>query len=755
MIDHVLGRPSSRFRKVQVFAVVSFWSFYLLRGEIHGPPFIRNLSARVGKKFTPWQTVVLTLLWLRAFFRATWITTALDAGFWSAMKIRNKKLRDIASIVFTVYYLIAAEQADEKVRKIRAVMTVDHLRVAWNKPNTPYLSFFTRIMRPRFTQYKPRKIRIPRPRSSMYKEPVNAWMYFNGTLAELRTQTKLVLDIPGGGFVAMDPRTSDDKLLAWAGKTGLPILSLDYRKAPEYPYPYALNECYDVYHAIIATKGRCIGIEGEICPRIVLTGDSAGGNLATGTALMIIQSNMAGARGMTLPSPAGLVLMYPALDMNIGSWMTDDQMALIKNPRTARKHENFIKRKSEDIDNRFTPSTPRPSDDDGERNPKHDFFSDRSSNNKDAKTDDHDISASQKQQPKLETDVEAQRQAVAVSKPQPLKTRLAVSSMISYFGDRILTPEMMRAMIILYVGPYSRPDFTTDHLLCPAVAPEPLLTRFPKTYILTGERDPLVDDTVLFAGRLRQAKLRLFQERKDLGLEKSNAEFDEKKYVEVALIPGVSHGFVQFVAVYPEGWKHIFRCGRWIEDLFAAPPTAFESQTSLKGRLGNTIGMAGGTGSGLEINGSVKGGASGGVTGNGSGRHHRRIGTAESSGDEDKPLEMSSIHSSTGTPPPSLSLPGRKDTSGLGTTGANSSAHANSKPTSIPKPAGLKINLNAKDANGNLRKGHIDMLQDGSPEEERRERHHARTKSATSLGSEEDLLKRRMQGLTVGLLGDG
>ncbi len=367
----------------------------------------------------------------------------------------------------------------------------------------------------------------------------------------------------------------------------------------------------------------------------------------------------------------------------------------------------------------------------------------------------HTKPATQKHQPKPETDIKAQRQAVAVSKPQPLKTRLAVSSMISYFGDRILTPEMMRAMIILYVGPYSRPDFTTDHLLCPAVAPESLLTRFPKTYILTGERDPLVDDTVLFAGRLRQAKLRLFQERKDLGLEKSNAEFDEKKYVEVALIPGVSHGFVQFVAVYPEGWKHIFRCGRWIEDLFAAPPTAFESQTSLKGRLGNAIGMAGVSGSGLEINGSVKGGTSGGVTGNGSGRHHRRIGTAESSGDEDRPLEMSSIHSSTGPPPPSLSLPGRKGTPGPGIPAANSSTNANTKPTSIPKPAGLKINLNAKDANGHLRREHIDMLQDRSPEEERRERHHARTKSATSLGSEEDLLKRRMQGLTVGLMGDG
>ena len=689
------------------------------------------------------------------------------------MKIRNKRLRDLASIVFTVYYLVAAEQADEKVRKIRAVMTVDHLRVAWNKPNTPYLSFFTRIMRPRFTQYKPRKIRIPRPRSSMYKEPVNAWMYFNGTLAELRTQTKLVLDIPGGGFVAMDPRTSDDKLLAWAGKTGLPILSLDYRKAPEYPYPYALNECYDVYHMIVATRGRCIGIEGEICPRIVLTGDSAGGNLATGTALMIIQSNMAGGRGMTLPLPAGLVLMYPALDMNIGSWMTDDQLALIKNPRTARKHENFIKRKSEDIDNRYTPTTPRPLDDEGEEDSKHGFFSDRSNNDKN--NNNHGQPASAVNRPKPGTDVEAQRQAVAVSKPQPLKTRLAVSSMISYFGDRILTPEMMRTMIILYVGPYSRPDFTTDHLLCPAVAPEPLLTRLPKTYILTGERDPLVDDTVLFAGRLRQAKLHLFRERKDLGLEKGNAEFDEKKYVEVALIPGVSHGFVQFVSVYPEGWRHIFRCGRWIEEIFADPPTAFEVphssfQPGMKRRLGDATGIVGHPSSGLDINGSARGRDGTGAGGvDGKARHHRRMGTAESSGDEDRPLEMSSLRSSTDTPPPppppqpsSLTVPGRKGPPGPGIAAAPiPSTHLNTNPAANQRGAGLRLNLNARDASGNDGSAVPQQQKSmaSSPEEDQiptnPTRHHARSKSATTLGSEEDLLKRRMQGLTVGLLGDG
>lgn len=654
------------------------------RGNNHGPPLLRDLSQRLLKRFTPWQSIVITLLWLyvcrnfakivglespeplanlysREYFRATWITTALDAGFWSAMRIKNKAVKDLASIIFTVYYLIAAEQADEKVRKVRAVLTVDHMRVSWNKGTTPYLYWFTSLMRPKFTRYAPRRIRIPRPKGSAYKDPINAWMYFDGTLAELEQQSNIVLDIPGGGFVAMSPRTSDDKLLAWAGRTGVPILSLDYRKAPEYPYPYALNECFDVYTQLVATKGRCVGMKPDMCPRIVVTGDSAGGNLATGTVLMVIQSNASPSVRGVLPSPAGLVLLYPALDMNIGSWMTDDQMALIRNPRTAKKHQNFVKRKSEDIDRRYTPSTPRPSDD--EDDPNHDFFG-----------------------PRLEKQVtvEESQQAVAESKPQPLKTRLAVSSIISYFGDRILTPEMMRAMIILYVGPYNRPDFQTDHLLCPAVAPESLLAKFPKTYFLTGERDPLVDDTIIFAGRLRQAKLHLFKERQEVGLEKSHHEFNEKDHVEVSLIPGISHGFIQFVSIFPGGWKHIHKASAWINSIFDKPPHAFEGP-SIEHRLRHGSLTKDSTSSLELVSATLK--------------NHKRTPTMGSE-DEDAPLAMSSI----------------------------------------------RPEMNGRLANGSAKR-HDERA--SSPEEKRM----ARSKSMVSLGSEEDLLKRRMKGLTTGLMG--
>ncbi|KAK5088986.1 hypothetical protein LTR05_003210 [Lithohypha guttulata] len=716
MIDHVLGRPSSRFRKVQVLLAVSFWSLYLLLGNPHGPLPLRRLSTWLYQRhLTPWRTMVLTLTYLyvarnfakivglespeplanlynRSYFRATWITTALDAGFWSAMKIRRKWMRDICSIIFTVYYLIAAEQADEKVRKVRAVMTVDHMRVSWNKSTTPYLSFFTGLLRPKFTKYGPRRITIARPKHSSYTEPVQGWMYYNGTLKELEQETKLVLDIPGGGFVAMSPRESDDKLLCWAGRIGIPILSLDYRKAPEYPFPYALNECFDVYKQIIISRGACVGMKSGSLPRVVLTGDSAGGNLATGTTLMIIEHNIshaASGRSM-IPSPAGLVLLYPALDMNIGSWMSEDQMALIRKPGTRAKKEyaGFIKRKSEDIDRRYTATTPRPAEDsDEDKGVNGDYFSARPTS---ASPEPRSNTPPKK---KKDIDIEAQRQKSQEHKPQQLRTRLAVSSIISYYNDRILTPEMMRAMVILYVGPHQLPSFRTDHLLCPAVAPETLLTKFPKTYFLTGERDPLVDDTVFFAGRLREAKRKNFEERKELGLEKSSANFDERAHVEVSLIPGISHGFVQFVSIFPEGWKHVHRCAGWISDIFNKPPHNFEGPSiEAELRRSSLQGLHHAAGSGSDFATPTT-------------RHHRLDATAgtsgESEGDDDAPLAMTSTNGAADKRRTHKKNKRRRDRS----------------TSRSPSPS------SGKD---------IDL---------------------SSLPSEEDLLKRRMQGLTFSLMG--
>ena len=595
------------------------------------------------------------------------------------MKIRKKWLRDLASAVFSVYYLFAAEQADEKVRKVQGAVTVDHLRVSWNKATTPYLWALSSLMRPKLTRYPPRAIRIPRPSESSYKDSVSAWLYFDGPLSALTTHNKVIVDIPGGGFVAMSPRDHEDKLLGWAGRTGLPILSLDYKKAPEYPYPYSLNECYDVYHTLIASRGRCVGFAGDSIPQIILTGDSAGGNLATSVVLMILQSAQTAAqrrRGQeTLPAPDGLVLIYPGLDMNMTNWMTDEQMSLIQDRRMRKTNSPILRKKSMDY-YRLTPETPRPSEDEDEGqltlhlSPKGAKLVPRGFGYgplHEGAVPDEELPISS--DPPTPTSVAGQTASLVSSKPKTQRTRLAMSSMISYFNDRVLTPEMERAMIILYIGPHNHPDFSTDYLLSPLLAPEELLAKFPKVYFMTGERDPLVDDTVLFAGRLRQAKQNLWVLRKEMGLLPSHEPFDEKDHVEVVLIPGISHGFLQMVGVFPEAWKYIYRIARWFEEIFDVN-TNQSSRSKSESEDAHPQKR----------------------------HHHRHMQTTESSGDEDRPLEMSS-----------------------------------------------SIKDNGSVAGGKGGRGRGGGKKGGLTREENR--------SSVSLASEDDLLGRRMKGLAGGLMG--
>lgn len=763
MIDHVLGRPSTRFRKVQVLAVFIFWSYYLLRGNKHGPPVVRGVSSRLSKRLSVWQTTVAVVLWLyfcrnfakivglecpeplanlysRSFFRATWITTALDAGFWTAMKVRPKWLREIASLGCTVYYLFAAEQADDKVRRVRATLTVEHLRVSWNKGTTPYLWALAGLVRPRLTRYPPRAIRIPRPRQSIYNEPTNAWLYFDGPLSALRDQTCIVLDIPGGGFVSMTPRHSEDRLLAWAGKTKLPILSLNYKKAPEYPYPYALNECYDVYHSIITTRGRCLGLAGDAPPRIILTGDSAGANLAVGTTLMVLQSGAKGqSRGQgpnSLPSPDGLVLSYPALNMKIESWMTEEQMALVQDKSTSRS----VKQRKDSDYQRLTPfATPGASIDDLRQNS---YLSepDLEAGALAEETPGMAVEEDKQESPDVETAYLSNNQ------PKKIRTKLAVSSVISYVNDRILSPEMMRAMIILYIGPHNRPDFNTDYLLSPILAPEELLAQFPKTYIITGERDPLVDDTVVFAGRLRQAKMRRFHERQELGLEKSHRSFNEKDHVEVSLLPGISHGFLQMAGFFPDSWKHINRCAAWIQTLV----NMADMRKSPSG-LGSTNSISLSSQLDSEHQNSP--------------RNHKRTLTGESSADEDKPLEMSigkltplsptarcasAPGYSQGQPNAGLDesqtedLPAAEKSSRQGEGVAPREGSTSRGRPARPKGLGKRRPLAPTNIN-------IPQEWASDPVSPVREREH----SLHSLSSEDDLLGRRMSGLAGGLMGLG
>ncbi|VUC20601.1 unnamed protein product [Clonostachys rosea] len=760
MIDHVLGRPSTKSRRLQVLAVLSFWTVYLYRGDRHGPPGAKRLSRLFSKRLTAWQTVALTMLYLYAarnfsalvglaspepmanmydptYFRATWVLTALDAGFWTAMKIKTKWLRDIASIVFSVFYLFATERADEKVRKVRGMITIDHLRVSWNKSTTPYLGFFQRLIGPRFMRWPPRQVRIPRPKGSDYKEPIMAWLYYDGPLAQLEHHNRLVVDIPGGGFVAMDPRCNDDKLFAWAAKSGLPILSLDYRKAPEYPFPYALNECFDVYTTLIQTRGRCIGMSGRDVPRIILTGDSAGGNLAVAATLMVLETGSAHKLRChdsdELPPPDGLVCFYPALDMNIGNWMTDEELSLIRDRNMRKTNKSVVRRKSREYNDLV--GTPHHSDDEDEKPTTSELVSDS------AILDDSDpVGMSSRPAKGLKAEasrgLDSPQQGAGIKRtnstshhPEPMKTRLATSSMISYFNDRVLTPEMMRAMIILYIGPHNRPDFGSDYLLSPVLAPESLLADFPRTYFMTGERDPLVDDTVILAGRIRRAKVAAARRRMDPGSAMSRQPLSEEELkelgaAEVMLIPGTSHGFMQFPALYPPAWRHFERCADWFEQLFAHA----DSARLRRDRFGSAL-------SSLDQRRASEANQI---------RHYTMV---ESSGEEDKPLEMTmtKIRGGRGS---LVSAHGRRKLERRAASGEAEQRENGMEPegelgasgTSSPREAATASPNTNGNSTGGRKSGRKTLT---------------KHKSLVKLGSSEDLLMRRMQGLTSGLTGMG
>jgi acetyl esterase/lipase len=581
----------------------------------------------------------------RDYFRATWVATALDAGFWKAMWIRPRWLRDIASIAGTLYYLVCAEQADEYVRKIRAGgCDIDHMRVAWNKGRTPYIKLASWLSRPSWCMKTlPIRSQIQRPEHSRYSEPIDFWLYYDKPQEMLSKETKIILDIPGGGFVAMDPRCHDDKLFAWAGKSELPVVALNYKKAPEYPYPFALQECYDAYFQIVSTRGKCIGLSGNTMPKIVLSGDSAGGNLAASLLIMIVQNSSnelysdSYRKSTSLAHmPEALILIYPALEMNIHSFMRPEDVELMNRPEYRNQNKKFIKRKSEAF-RRLTPKTPHGSDDEDDTtrptSPKPDTsrkYGKIQVLNDEALTESPVATVAT-----IPTSNGKPTTAILVQPPRQLKTNIKMSSMISQLHDRVLPPELLRAMILLYIGEQHKPDLTTDYLLSPLLAPESVLQRFPKVYMLCGEQDPLADDTFLFAGRLRQAHAHRFRERQELGLERYNAVFNDKKHIETMIINGVSHGFLQFVTVYHPGWGYIDQCRRWMMDAFyeadqreagipSVPPTPMTAEPLTPGDD--------------YFSAHLKGKEQ-------RERHHRR---KESSSDaEDRPLEMTPLRQRT------------------------------------------------------------------------------------------------------------
>uniref|UniRef100_A0A8D0DBD0 Hormone-sensitive lipase n=1 Tax=Sander lucioperca TaxID=283035 RepID=A0A8D0DBD0_SANLU len=110
----------------------------------------------------------------------------------------------------------------------------------------------------------------------------------------------LLIHFHGGGFVAQTSKSHEPYLKSWSQDLGVPILSVDYSLAPEAPFPRALEECFYAYCWALRNH-HLLGWTGE---KVCLAGDSAGGNLSVTTSMR------AAAFGVRMPD--GIVAVYPA-----------------------------------------------------------------------------------------------------------------------------------------------------------------------------------------------------------------------------------------------------------------------------------------------------------------------------------------------------------------------------------------------------------------------------------------------------------
>jgi acetyl esterase/lipase len=111
-----------------------------------------------------------------------------------------------------------------------------------------------------------------------------------------------VLYLHGGGMIVGSVPIFDGPVSRYVARTGVPMLSVQYRLAPEHPHPVPVEDAYAGLTWLADHAGQ-LGIDPG---RIAVMGDSAGGGLAAGVAIL--------SRDRQGPAIARQLLIYPMLD---------------------------------------------------------------------------------------------------------------------------------------------------------------------------------------------------------------------------------------------------------------------------------------------------------------------------------------------------------------------------------------------------------------------------------------------------------
>jgi monoterpene epsilon-lactone hydrolase len=132
----------------------------------------------------------------------------------------------------------------------------------------------------------------------------------------------VVLVLHGSGYLICSSRTHRGFASHLSEYSGMPTFTVDYRLAPEHPFPAAEDDAFAAYRWLLA--------EGHDPTKIVVAGDSAGGHLAVALAVRL--------RSEGLPLPASLALFGPLIDPSYRACIADPRVrSQPLDPRTAKR----------------------------------------------------------------------------------------------------------------------------------------------------------------------------------------------------------------------------------------------------------------------------------------------------------------------------------------------------------------------------------------------------------------------------------
>lgn len=143
----------------------------------------------------------------------------------------------------------------------------------------------------------------------------------------------IFVEIHGGGWVLSNAAAQDPYLSRIADESGMIVVSVEYRLAPEHPSPAAEDDCFDVVHHLLSPASTSVFAQTErVRKNIVVGGESAGAHLAASTVIALRQRHQ--------QHVSGLVLNYGVFDLSLtpSAWSGTEPLVLCR-----RDMEEYLK----------------------------------------------------------------------------------------------------------------------------------------------------------------------------------------------------------------------------------------------------------------------------------------------------------------------------------------------------------------------------------------------------------------------------